>query len=221
MGIPATEKKETKCNNNKKPEIMRELDNNQKARLADYVSGRPVELSEDELGLLAEDDALAAEVLEIAEIASQAEMENEQGKGKTIRMILMSLAACLALGISMGLVLQNAAKNDPIPQKATMASASAPDMGYTDMPDDFEALLQTASAKNIFDHKPDEAFDLALSKTFEGDTLVLCSASGLELLRAKVNGNIVPIEGLSEGLYYYYLIYNPKEKGALAIGWDE
>jgi len=206
---------------------MREFDNNLKARLADYVNGLPVKLTESEINLMADDDDLAAEVLEIAAISKEAGVvvasANEQGRGKTIRMIIMSLAACLVIGLSLGLVFQSA-KNDGnvAPQgNSALTAASAPDRGFANLPEDFESLLQTASSRSSFDHKPNEAFDLTLGQAYDDDTLVLCNANGQELLKAKVNGDIVPIEGLSEGLYYYYLIYNPKEKGALAIGWDE
>lgn len=202
---------------------MRELDNNQKARLADYVNGLPVKLTENEINMLAEDDDLAAEILEIAEISREAGNAKAQGRGKTLRMVIMSLAACLVIGITLSMVLRSAQdENQPSAGKiSSLAAASAPDKGFANLPKDFESLLQTASARSNFDHKPNEAFDLMLSNSYDDDTLILCNANGQQLLKAKVNGNIVPIEGLSEGLYYYYLIYNPKEKGALAIGWDE
>ncbi len=202
---------------------MREIDNNLKARLADYVNGLPARLTDQEIDLMAQDDDLAAEILEIASIAREAGATKAQGRGKTIRMIIMSLAACLVVGISIGLILQSSSKENQTGANgiSTLASATAPDKGFSNMPEEFEALLQTASTKSTFDHKPNEAFDLTLSQAYDDDTLVLCNANGQELMKAKVNGNIVPIEGLSEGLYYYFLIYNPKEKGALAIGWDE
>gem|GEM_PF-3221862 len=103
---------------------MKTLDNNQKARLADYINGRPVNISDEELQMLADDDQLASECIEIAEIAAEAELQQgiivqfpktqastphaeKKSSGKTLRMIIMAAAACLVLAIAIPLIINS------------------------------------------------------------------------------------------------------------------
>ena len=54
---------------------MKEIDDNLKAKFADYLNGKKVRLSDEELALLSEDDDLAKECLEIADISSEYDKE--------------------------------------------------------------------------------------------------------------------------------------------------
>lgn len=199
---------------------MKELDNNQMARLADYINGKPVQLTDEELQMLAEDDDLAAQVMEIAQISQEAEASMGKAKGRTIRMIVMAAAACLVMGLAMGLIFQNGTGRRATGTSSLMASQEV-SKGYTNIPKEFESLIQSASTKGAFDFPPDQPFDITLSRSFDNDTLVLCNTEAKQLIKTRVNGNLASIEGLASGLYYYYLIYNPTEKGALSIGVDE
>lgn len=105
---------------------MKTLDNNQKARLADYINGRPVNISDEELQMLADDDQLASECIEIAEIAAEAETQQgiivqfpknnrqtstpqteQKPSSNTLRMIIMAAAACLILAIAIPLIINS------------------------------------------------------------------------------------------------------------------
>ena len=93
---------------------MKTLDNNQKARIADYLNGRAINISDEELQMLADDDQLASECIEIAEIAAEASREGvivqfpkanqntaqpqaQRNNSKTLRMVIMAAAACLVI----------------------------------------------------------------------------------------------------------------------------
>lgn len=191
------------------------------ARLADYINGKPVQLTEEELQMLADNDDLAAQVLEIAQISQEAEDSMGKAKGRTIRMIIMAAAACLVMGIAMGLIFQSGQGNRQMHGASSLMAAQAPDKGYSSVPKEFESLIQSASAKGSFDFPPNQPFDITLSRSYDNDTLVLCNTEANPLIRTKVNDNLASIEGLAPGLYYYYLIYNPTEKGALSIGVDD
>ncbi|MBO7461256.1 MAG: hypothetical protein J6T96_01525 [Bacteroidales bacterium] len=116
---------------------MKTLDNNQKARLADYINGRPVNISDEELQMLADDDQLASECIEIAEIAAEAETSQgiivqfpktqastsqteKKSSGKTLRMIIMAAAACLVLAIAIPLIINS----DSTPTDNTAATTA-------------------------------------------------------------------------------------------------
>ena len=116
---------------------MKTLDNNQKARLADYINGRPVNISDEELQMLADDDQLASECIEIAEIAAEAETQQgiivqfpksqtstpqteKKSSGKTLRMIIMAAAACLVLAIAIPLIINS----DATPTDNTAATST-------------------------------------------------------------------------------------------------
>ncbi len=206
---------------------MKEIDNNLKARLADYINGKPVAITDEELQLMADNDDLTAEVMEIAEIAQLAETApavdavTRRGKGVTIRLVVLAAAACIALGIGLGLVFQNHSGGAVAPSEGALAEATGLSQGFQSLPDDIEKLMESASICNSFDYPPYQPFDIVLAKPCNGDTLVLCNAQNQQLLKTKVNDNYAPIEGLASGLYYYYLIYNPTIKGVLSIGTDE
>lgn len=103
---------------------MKTLDHNQIARLADYLNGRQVDITDEELQMLANDDQLAAECIEIAEIAAEASLpgiqvqfpkqntqttsqrQAQKSSGKTIRMIIMAAAACLVLAVAIPLFIK-------------------------------------------------------------------------------------------------------------------
>ncbi len=207
---------------------MKEIDDNLKARLADYINGKTGAVTDEEVQLMADNDALAAEVIEIADIALEAEKisafgesTRKQGKGTTIRLVILAAAACIILGIGMGLVFQNHSGNTVAPSQGALAEASGLSKGYQSLPEDIEKLMESASVGNSFDYPPCQPFDIVLPKPCNGDTLVLCNAQNQQLLKTKVNDNYAPIEGLASGLYYYYLIYNPTIKGVLSVGEDE
>lgn len=208
---------------------MKELDNNQKARLADYLNGKPVTVSDWELQLMADSDELAAEIMDIASISAEVQMpaaqdapeEKRRGRGATIRLIIMAAAACLVIGIGMGLMFQTQGNNVMAPSHSALAETQVLDQGISSMPADIEEMMQSASLHGAYDYPPYQPFDIVLSKSYNDDTLVLCNAQNQRLLKTRVNDNYVPIEGLAPGLYYYYLIYNPIVKGVLSIGIDE
>ena len=230
---------------------MKTLDHNQKARLADYLNGRPVNISDEELQMLADDDQLAAECIEIAEIAAEA----SQGQGvviqfpknaqktssassnKTIRTIILA-AACLIIALAIPLFIKSDGNNtngDPssvasadqpsTPRKRSMGilSAKSLDKGYYEMPAEFSKMIQSASAKGFFDFEPETPFDIIFSAPVKPDTLYLCSPRvKTPLMTLPVSGESVTISpGLASGLYYYYLKYNLKERNAIAIGTDD
>lgn len=216
---------------------MKTLDNNQKARIADYINGRPVNISDEELQMLADDDHLASECIEIAEIADQASKETEAAftkkSGKVIRMVIMAAAACLVVAIAIPLLIQGdtpgynttAEQQSATPRKRSMGilSSKSLDKGYYELPEDFAKMIQSASAKGFFDYEPETPFDIIFSTSIKPDTLYLCSPRvKTPLMTIPVSGESTTISpGLASGLYYYYLKYNLKERNAIAIGTDE
>ncbi len=215
---------------------MKELDNNQKARLADYINGMPVEVSDEELQMLSDDDKLAAECIDIAEIAAEADAvstESETQKssskpaGKTIRMVIMAAAACLLIAIAIPLVTKSDTQDtgQPAPRKRTtgILSAKSLDKGYYELPQEFSSLIQSASTKGYYDYAPETPFDIMFSQPIKPDTLYLCSPRvKTPLMTIPVSGESATISpGLASGLYYYYLKYNLKERNAISIGTDD
>lgn len=203
---------------------MKQLDNNQKARIADYINGKPVTLTDEELQLLAEDDNLAAECLNIAEISKEydetASMK-KRGNGRVIRMVLMAAAACVVAVLAIA-VMQDSNTATHSASSPSLALAELPDNGFSELPKEFAKFVETASASSngndLYAAEPDTPFDIELSQAFDGDTLLLCNTKKEIVLRLPVEDKVVPVEGLKAGLYCYYLIYNPKEMGAIIIG---
>ncbi len=200
---------------------MKTLDNNQKARLADYINGRAVNISDEELQLLADDDQLASECIEIAEIAAEASREGvvvpfekttstqrpaQKSNGKTIRMVIMAAAACLVLAIAIPLVIKNDTPNpdnnttatsneqqQPTPRKRSMGilSAKSLDKGYSELPEEYAGMIKSASAKGFFDFEPETPFDIVFSAPVKPDTLYLYSP------RVKTPLMTIPVSGES------------------------
>jgi hypothetical protein len=215
---------------------MKTLDHNQKARLADYLNGRPVNISDEELQLLADDDQLAAECIEIAEIAAEA----SQGQGvviqfpknaqktssassnKTIRTIILAAAACLIIALAIPLFIKSDGNNtngDPssvasadqpsTPRKRSMGilSAKSLDKGYYEMPAEFSKMIQSASAKGFFDFEPETPFDIIFSAPVKPDTLYLCSPRvKTPLMTLPVSGESVTISPGLASGLYYYYL---------------
>ncbi|MBO4772754.1 MAG: hypothetical protein J5595_09470 [Bacteroidales bacterium] len=215
---------------------MKTLDNNQKARLADYINGRAVNISDEELQLLADDDQLASECIEIAEIAAEASREGvvvpfdnttttqrpaQKNNGKTIRMIIMAAAACLVIAIAIQFLTKNdtttiptdTASTDteqqPPPRKRSMGilSAKSLDKGYYELPEEFSKMIQSAHTKGYFDFEPETPFDIVFSAPVKPDTLYLYSP------RVKTPLMVLPVSGesvtISPGLasgLYYYYL---------------
>jgi hypothetical protein len=215
---------------------MKTLDHNQKARLADYLNGRPVNISDEELQMLADDDQLAAECIEIAEIAAEA----SQGQGvviqfpknaqktssassnKTIRTIILAAAACLIIALAIPLFIKSDGNNtngDPssvasadqpsTPRKRSMGilSAKSLDKGYYEMPAEFSKMIQSASAKGFFDFEPETPFDIIFSAPVKPDTLYLCSPRvKTPLMTLPVSGESVTISPGLASGLYYYYL---------------
>ncbi len=215
---------------------MKTLDHNQKARLADYLNGRPVNISDEELQMLADDDQLAAECIEIAEIAAEA----SQGQGvviqfpknaqktssassnKTIRTIILAAAACLITALAIPLFIKSDGNNtngDPssvasadqpsTPRKRSMGilSAKSLDKGYYEMPAEFSKMIQSASAKGFFDFEPETPFDIIFSAPVKPDTLYLCSPRvKTPLMTLPVSGESVTISPGLASGLYYYYL---------------
>lgn len=215
---------------------MKTLDHNQKARLADYLNGRPVNISDEELKMLADDDQLAAECIEIAEIAAEA----SQGQGvviqfpknaqktssassnKTIRTIILAAAACLIIALAIPLFIKSDGNNtngDPssvasadqpsTPRKRSMGilSAKSLDKGYYEMPAEFSKMIQSASAKGFFDFEPETPFDIIFSAPVKPDTLYLCSPRvKTPLMTLPVSGESVTISPGLASGLYYYYL---------------
>ncbi len=214
---------------------MKTLDFNQKARIADYLNGRPVNISDEELQMLADDDQLASECIEIAEIAEEAALPTEatssKNSGKLIRMVILAAAACLVIAIAIPLFTKSdnpaantTAEQQNTPRKRSMGilSAKSLDKGYYEMPEEFAKMIQSASTKGFFDFEPETPFDIMFSTSIEPDTLYLYSPRvKTPLMTIPVSGESATISpGLASGLYYYYLKYNLKERNAIAIGSD-
>ncbi|MCR5454858.1 MAG: hypothetical protein K6F33_07730 [Bacteroidales bacterium] len=215
---------------------MKTLDFNQKARIADYINGRPVKISDEELQMLADDDQLASECIEIAEIAEEASQQtvatSSKNSGKLIRMVILAAAACLVIAIAIPLFTKSnapasnttAEQQSTTPRKRSMGllSAKSLDKGYYEMPEEFAKMIQSASTKGFFDFEPETPFDIMFSTSIEPDTLYLYSPRvKTPLITIPVSGESATISpGLASGLYYYYLKYNLKERNAIAIGSD-
>ena len=228
---------------------METLDFNQKARLADYINGRPVNISDEELKMLADDDQLASECIEIAEIAEEASRQGQgvqvkfpqtaqKSSGKTIRTVILAAAACLVIALAIPLFIKSdgnsnggnhttitASDHPSTPRKRSMGilSAKSLDKGYYEMPEEFSKMIHSASAKGFFDFEPETPFDIIFSAPVKPDTLYLCSPRvKTPLMTIPVSGESATISpGLASGLYYYYLKYNLKERNAIAIGTDD
>ena len=215
---------------------MKTLDHNQKARLADYLNGRPVNISDEELQMLADDDQLAAECIEIAEIAAEA----SQGQGvviqfpknaqktssassnKTIRTIILAAAACLIIALAIPLFIKSDGNNTngdqssvasadqpSTPRKRSMGilSAKSLDKGYYEMPAEFSKMIQSASAKGFFDFEPETPFDIIFSAPVKPDTLYLCSPRvKTPLMTLPVSGESVTISPGLASGLYYYYL---------------
>lgn len=202
---------------------MKELDHNQKARLADYLNGKPVEITDEELNLLAEDDNLAAECLSIAEISSEYDRQTAPAKNdnsRVIRMVIMAAAACLVAVLTIT-VLQDS-NNASQTTSPSLAEADQPDQGFSELPKEFAKFVETASTStqgnDLYTAEPNTPFDIELSQAYENDTLLLCNTRKEIVMRLPVEDKVVPVEGLKAGLYCYYLVYNHKEMGAIIIG---
>jgi hypothetical protein len=228
---------------------METLDFNQKARIADYINGRDVHISDEELKMLADDDQLASECIEIAEIAEEASRQElgvqvkfpkpaqKSSSNKTIRTIILAAAACLVIALAIPLFIKSdgnlngsqstvsAADQPSTPRKRSMGilSAKSLDKGYYELPEEFSKMIHSASAKGFFDYEPETPFDIIFSAPVKPDTLYLCSPRvKTPLMTIPVSGESVTIaQGLASGLYYYYLKYNLKERNAIAIGTDD
>ncbi len=119
---------------------MKTLDNNQKARIADYLNGRAINISDEELQMLADDDQLASECIEIAEIAAEASREGvivqfpkanqntaqpqaQKNNSKALRMVIMAAAACLVIAIAIPLFIKNDTTNTDNNTAANVSSS--------------------------------------------------------------------------------------------------
>lgn len=80
---------------------MKTLDDNQKARIADYLNGKPVMLSDEELDMLAQDDGLAEECLMIARVSDQYDgsVVKKEVKNFKMNVVWFSIAACLMVAL--------------------------------------------------------------------------------------------------------------------------
>lgn len=215
---------------------MKTLDNNQKARIADYLNGRAINISDEELQMLADDDQLASECIEIAEIAAEASREGvivqfpkanqntaqpqaQRNNSKTLRMVIMAAAACLVIAIAIPLFItgdttptnNTTASNEqqPTPRKRSMGilSAKSLDKGYYELPEEFSKMIQSAHTKGFFDFEPETPFDIVFSAPVKPDTLYLCSPRvRTPLMTLPVSGESVTIAPGLASGLYYYYL---------------
>jgi len=202
---------------------MKQLDHNQMARLADYINGKPITLDDSEIKMLAEDDELAKECLQIAEISAQCSQTQAKKSPKTFRIALTAIAASLILAISIAFLIKNDNSNIATQHQPKISAAMSTDAGYSQLPKEFEAMIQTASTKDYFDYEPNTPFDIEFSTEINADTLFLYSPSvETPLITIPVSGATATITpGLAAGLYYYYLKYHVKERNAISVGSNE
>ena len=159
---------------------MKTLDHNQIARLADYLNGRQVNITDEELQMLADDDQLAAECIEIAEIAAEASQEGvivpfekktstqtpaQKSSGKTIRMIIMAAAACLVIAIAIPLFI---IKGDNANPDNTTAAVSSGDQQQPTPRKRSMGILSAKSLDKGYSELPDEYAGLIRSASTKG-----------------------------------------------------
>lgn len=226
-------------NLNKTEDTMKELDDNQKARLADYLNGRTVDLTDEELNMLAEDDELANECLMIAEVADDAQTAQVKKEVKTFRMNLVwiSVAACLVFGVLVA-VFHN--DNSQTPSVAVMQQ-DITQKGYNELSS--ASRFQTASVKgDFFSARPDVAFDIEPAqqdKVTDNDIVkVFVSENANPIYETKVISKKVKdkttkkvkkvkmvkfADGFAQGVYSYKIYHdnNIVDRGGFMIGEED
>lgn len=161
---------------------MKTLDNNQKARIADYLNGRAINISDEELQMLADDDQLASECIEIAEIAAEASREGvivqfpkanqntaqpqaQRNNSKTLRMVIMAAAACLVLAIAIPLFIKNDTTNT---DNNTAANVSSSEQQQTAPRKRSMGILSAKSLDKGYSELPEEYAGLIKSASAKG-----------------------------------------------------
>ncbi|MBQ3657690.1 MAG: hypothetical protein II956_12735 [Bacteroidales bacterium] len=216
-------------------------DDNLKAKFADYINGKKVSLTDEELELLSSDDALAAECLEIAEFSSQYDTQEVDRNVKTFKLnvLLLSVAACLTVALLVTVFYENADKNSTT---AALTPNENPQKGWGEISTNATGTVQTASTMSgsgFYTAAPDTPFevepaqqddiqenDLVKIFTTENPTPIMQTNIKAEKSNDKKDKKKVKKikfkDGLAEGLYEYRVFHNDVQvdQGGIVIGED-
>ena len=204
---------------------MKEIDDNLKARFADYLNGKAVKLSDEELEMLSEDDNLAAECLEIAEISSDYEAMQVKKSVKSFKLnvLFLSVAACL-LAV---LVVTVFYENDTPTAVSTLNPNAEPQKGWGELSGEAGQSVKTASANSdgFYTAAPGMPFEVEPARQndiYENDTVKIYTADNpTPIMITKIeNGKVKFEDGLAEGLYEYRVFHDSKQvdQGGIVIG---
>ena len=221
---------------------MKEIDDNLKAKFADYLNGKKVRLSDDELALLSEDDDLAKECLEIADISSEYDKEETKRGVKTFKLnvLLFSVAACLLVALVVTVFYDS--NHQATTSVVSLDSNSEADKGWGELSSSAAHTLQTASVNSssgFYTAAPDTPFEVEPAqqeKIVDNDIVRIYTAENpMPIMQTKVkseknkekNGSkkvkkIKFEDGLAEGLYEYRIFHNEIQidQGGIVIGED-
>lgn len=220
---------------------MQMPDDNLKAKFADYINGKKVSLTDEELELLSGDDALAAECLEIAEISSQYDNQEVDRNVKTFKLnvLMLSVAACLMVALLVTVFYENADKNSTT---AALTPNEEPQKGWGELSSNASGTVQTASAESgsgFYTAAPDTPFEVEPAQqddiqendvvkifTAENPTPIMQTNIKEEKSKDKKDKKKVKKikfeDGLAEGLYEYRVFHNEVQvdQGGIVIGED-
>jgi hypothetical protein len=221
---------------------MTVIDDNLKARYADYLNGKKAVLSDEELELLSEDDALAAECLEIADISSQYDDAVVKKDVKTfkINVWLFSVAACLLVALVVTVFYENG--DGKKGSTASLSPNEEPQKGWGELSSEASGTIQTASVNSsggFYTAAPDTPFEVEpaqqekieandIVKVFTADNptpIMQTSISSEKSKNKKDSRKIKKIkfkDGLAEGLYEYRIFHGGEQvdQGGIVIGED-
>jgi len=221
---------------------MVELNDNLKARYADYINGKKVNLSDEELNMLAQDDALAAECMQIAEISSEYDsQEIKKGvKNFKLNVLLVSVAACLMVALMITVFYENQTDNSQTKVSALSANQE-PEKGWGELSEGASGSVKTASTStsgDFYTAAPDTPFELEPAqqgKIFENDPVdIFVSGNPVPVMKANVKSvkskdqkekkvkKVKFKDGLAEGLYEYRIYHEGRQvdQGGFVIGQD-
>ena len=212
---------------------MKEIDDNLKAKFADYLNGRNVVLSPEESDMLAEDDALAAECLEIAEISSEYESTAVKKSVRTYKLnvAVLSLAACLVAALVIT-VLYDGGEDDT--RVSSLNPGREADKGWNELSGGASKTVVTASSSSegFYTAAPDTPFEVEPARqdaVSENDTVKIFTAENpVPIMTTTVENGKKKVkkirfkDGLAEGLYEYRVFHDDVQvdQGGIVIGED-